>query len=143
MSPPIPPLAAASGFQSSFSGALRSYKKRTREDLLLHPLAAKLQSCNSPRAALSVLQEQSPSGEESLTEWLGSTIHVLYSLSSSLGEGVGLVNILYILFSQSFIFHLSQVLSPAKVIFVGIGVLFSVSPFLESHARSFSPAVFR
>ncbi|KAH9958757.1 hypothetical protein BC827DRAFT_1156674 [Russula dissimulans] len=120
MSPPMPPVIAVSAFQSSFSYALRSYKKRTREDLLLHPLAARLQSCDSPRAALSVLHEQaqafdqSPSGEERLTEWLGSTVNVLYSLSSSLGEGVGLV------------------LSPAKVIFVGIGVLFSVTQAVHS-----------
>jgi hypothetical protein len=112
MSPPFPPAMAASAFQSSFSYALRSYKKRTREDLLLHPLAARLQSCNSPGDALSVLQEQaqafdqSPSGEERLTEWLGSTVNVLCSLSSSLGDGVGLVIILCFPFNNplSFIF---------------------------------------
>jgi len=112
MAPPNPPVTAGSSFRSSFNHALRLYTKRTREDLLLHPLAARLQSCESARDAFSVLQEEAeavnhlPSGEERLTERLGSTVNVLYSLSSSL-EGVGLV------------------LSPAKVIFVGIGVLIS------------------
>ncbi|KAH9958762.1 hypothetical protein BC827DRAFT_550028 [Russula dissimulans] len=109
----IPSTIPPSNFQLTFSHALRTYMKRTREDLLLHPLAARLQMCDSPRATLSVLQDQaklfghSPSSEEGLTRWLGPTVNVLYSLSISVGEDNGLV------------------LSPAKAIFVGTGVLLS------------------
>ncbi len=91
--PVIPP----SSFQSTFSHALRAYKKRTREDLLLHPLAARLQSCHSPDAILAVLQEQAQAidqfwnGKEKLITWLDPIVRVVFALSSSLGEGIGLV----------------------------------------------------
>jgi len=133
----IPSTIAPSNFQLTFSDALRTYKRRTREDLLLHPLAARLQMCNSPRAALSVLQDQakpfghSQSSEEGLTRWLGPTVNVLYSLSISVEEDIGLVSIGVWLSERArpYVF-VSQVLSPAKVIFVGTGVLLSVRIFL-------------
>jgi len=86
-----------SSFQSTFSHALRAYKKRTRGDLILHPLATRLQSCDSPDAILAVLQEQaraldqSWNTDEKLAVWLDPIVNVLYALSSSLGQGVGLV----------------------------------------------------
>jgi hypothetical protein len=92
-----PPVIPPSSFQSTFSHALRAYKKRTRGDLILHPLAARLQSCVSPDAILAVLQEQaraidqSWNADEKLAMWLDPIVNVLYALSSSLGEGVGLV----------------------------------------------------
>jgi len=77
-------------FQSTFNNALHEYKKQTREDLFLHPLAAKLQPCDSPHAILSVLQEQV--SDERLTNWLGPVVDVIYGLSSSLGEETGPVS---------------------------------------------------
>ncbi|KAI9463037.1 hypothetical protein F5148DRAFT_1150347 [Russula earlei] len=114
------PVVAPSDFRSLFSSALLAYKKQTNEDLLMHPLAARLQSRDSPDAILSILREQaqafdrSRNSEEKLTESLGSTVYVLHTLSSSLREGVGLV------------------LSPANVIFVGIGVLLSATEAISS-----------
>jgi len=84
-------------FQLIFNNALKAYEKRTKNDLLAHPLAAQLQACDSPSAVLSVLQQQvqelnqSRSSNERLTNWLDPTVNVLYALSSALGEGVGLV----------------------------------------------------
>ncbi|KAH9055258.1 hypothetical protein EDB87DRAFT_1642436 [Lactarius vividus] len=100
-----------SNFQSILLASLRAYEKQTKKDLLSHPLAARLSSCDSPAAILTVLQdqvqdfEQSRSVDERLTKWLDPTINVLYAFSATLGEGVGLV------------------FSPAKVIFAGAGVL--------------------
>ena len=34
------------------------YEKRTKMDLLTHPLAAQLQTCGTPAAILAILQEQ-------------------------------------------------------------------------------------
>jgi hypothetical protein len=82
-----------STFQSSFSDALRVYKKRIKIDLLLHPLAVRLQPCDSPHAVISVLREQARAIDQSLTNLLHPTVNVIYALSSSLQEGVGLVNI--------------------------------------------------
>ncbi|KAI9436476.1 hypothetical protein H4582DRAFT_2130027 [Lactarius indigo] len=100
-----------SNFQSIFHASLKSYERRTKKDLLSHPLATRLNSCDSPAAILAVLQdqvqefEQSRSVDERLTKWLDPTVNVLYAFSATLGEGVGLV------------------FSPAKVIFAGAGVL--------------------
>ena len=84
---------ATLGFQSTFSNALRVYKKRIKIDLLLHPLAVMLQPCDSPHAVISVLQEQTWVIDQSLTKLLHSTINAIYALSSSLQEDTGLVNI--------------------------------------------------
>jgi hypothetical protein len=95
--------------------ALNKYKKRTKRDLLAHPLAAQLQSCDSPSAILTILHQQVHgsdqfrNSDEWWSRWLDPTINVLYNLSSTLGAGVGLV------------------FSPAAVIFSGIGVLLSAA----------------
>ena len=89
--------ASSSNFQLVFDNALKAYEKRTKKDLLAHPLAAELHPCNSPSAILSVLQQQVPglnqlrSSDDRWTKWLNPTANVLYALSASLGEGVGLV----------------------------------------------------
>jgi hypothetical protein len=87
-----------SNFQSIFNAALKAYEKKTKNDLLAHPLAAQLQACKSPNDILSVLQDkveefdQSRSADERLSQWLNPTINVLYSFSATLGAGVGLVS---------------------------------------------------
>jgi hypothetical protein len=97
MSHALPTASSSSNFQLIINNALDNYKKRTKNDLLAHPLAAQLQSCNSPGAILAILQQQvqeldhSRSSDERWSKWLEPTVDVLYALSSSLGEGVGLV----------------------------------------------------
>lgn len=92
------PTTPATRFQLIFNDALEEYKKRTKNDLTAHPLAAQLQLCDRPSAVLTVLQDQaqklqqSRSNDERLTKWLGPTVNILYALSETLGEGVGLVN---------------------------------------------------
>jgi hypothetical protein len=87
----------ASNFQLILINALDIYKKRTKKDLLAHPLVTELQSCNSPSAILAVLQQQlqgidqSRTTDERWTRWLDPTVNVLFTLSGTLGEGVGLV----------------------------------------------------
>ena len=84
-------------FQPIFNAALKAYKKKTKKDLLVHPLAAQLQACNSPNDILVVLQDkvkefdESRSADERLSRWLSPTINVLYAFSATLGQGVGLV----------------------------------------------------
>ncbi|KAH8992306.1 hypothetical protein EDB86DRAFT_3244437 [Lactarius hatsudake] len=87
---------SSSNFQSIFNAALKAYEKKTKKDLLAHPLAAQLQACNSPADIIGVLQDkvkeldQSRSADERLSRWLNPTIEVLYAFSATLGEGVGL-----------------------------------------------------
>jgi hypothetical protein len=87
----------SSNFQLIFINALDVYKRHTKRDLPAHPLVTELQSCNSPSAILAVLQQQlqeldqSRSRDERWTRWLDPTVNVLYTLSGTLEEGVGLV----------------------------------------------------
>ena len=91
--------STSSNFQLIFDNALKAYKKRTKKDLYKHPLADKLQACDSPSNILTVLQErvqelnESQYGNERLTKWLDPTVKVLHAFSGVLGEGVGLVSI--------------------------------------------------
>ena len=89
--------ASSSNFQLIINNALDAYKKRTKDDLLAHPLASQLQACDSPDAILAILQQQiqgidqSRSGDR-WTKWLDPTVNVLFAFSSTLGAGVGPVS---------------------------------------------------
>ena len=96
---PIIAASSSSNFQLIFNNALKAYEKRTKKDLLAHPLAAKLQDCNSPTKILAVLRQQaqgldqSPSSGDRWTKWLDPTVNVLYMLSETIGEGISLVSL--------------------------------------------------
>ena len=95
----VNPIASpsSSNFQLVINNALDEYKRRTRSDLLAHPLVIELQSCNSTSAILAVLHQQledldhSRRADERWSRWLDPTINVLYALSSTLAAGVHLV----------------------------------------------------
>ena len=95
---PITTASSSSNFQLIFNNALKAYEKRTKKDLLAHPLAAELQDCNSPTKILAVLHQQgqgldqSPSSDDRWTKWLDPTVNALYVLSETLGEGITLVS---------------------------------------------------
>jgi hypothetical protein len=94
MSHTHPTSASSSNFQLVFDNALTVYEKRTKRDLLTHPLAAQLQHCNSPSSILDVLQQQvkelnqSQHRDQRWTRWLDPTVKVLHTFSEKLGEGV-------------------------------------------------------
>ncbi|KAH9965646.1 hypothetical protein BJV74DRAFT_911015 [Russula compacta] len=102
-------------YQSIFDSALESYKKKTKNDLVSHPLLAKLEACHSPEAVLTTLREQIPgfdqsrSSDHNLTRCLNSTVKVISSFSGIIGGGVSLAY------------------PPTGVIFTGIGVLLSTA----------------
>ncbi|KAF8504920.1 hypothetical protein F5888DRAFT_813389 [Russula emetica] len=112
--------SSSSSFQSVFNAALEAYEKKTKCKLLSHPLVAQLQSCDSPIAILSVLQDlvqqfdHRRNSDERLTNWLNPTVNVLYAFSDFIGQGVGLV------------------LSPANVVFSGIGILLSAAKDIDA-----------
>lgn len=89
----------ASHFQSLLNKALEMYEKKTKSKLLIHPLAAQLQSCDSPAAILSVLQDMTRKfdrrrrSDQRLSNCLYPTVKVLYALSSTLGGVVSLVSL--------------------------------------------------
>jgi hypothetical protein len=88
--------ASSPNFQQVINDALKLYKRRTRNDLLNHPLASKLQVCDSPAAILTVLHQQVEGPDDSRsrrTKWLVPTVKVLYTLSATLEERAGLVSL--------------------------------------------------
>jgi hypothetical protein len=96
---PIATTASSSNFKVIFEKALKEYKKKTKQDLTTHPLAAQLEACNSAADTLAILQDQvdqfkqSRSSDERLQRWLNPTTNVLHAFTGTLGEGIGLVNI--------------------------------------------------
>ena len=88
---------ASSRFQAIFDAALKLYEKQTKKDLIAHPFASQLQSCNSISAILTVLHDQirefDQGGDERLTKWLSPTVNVLCAFSAAVSGGVGLVGL--------------------------------------------------
>ena len=89
---------SSSNFQLFFDNALDAYRKRTKKDLLAHPLVAELEKCNSPSAILAVLHQQVPElgqsrSSERWTRWLDPTVNVLHASSEALRESISLVNL--------------------------------------------------
>ena len=64
-------------------------------DPLKHPLAVRLETCDSAGSILTVLQEHMQPFNESQynnLKWLNPTVNVLQAFSETLGEGVGSVS---------------------------------------------------
>ena len=77
-----------------FDNALKAYKKRTRNNLLTHPLANRFEACDSASGILAVLQElvqELNQSQPNNTKWLDPTVNVLHAFSETLGEGVSSV----------------------------------------------------
>jgi hypothetical protein len=86
-------------FETIFAAALEEYKKQTKKDIASHPLAAQLNSCDSPNAVLTVLKSQvqtfdsSESANERWTKLLDPTVNVLYAFSGFISNIAGPVNV--------------------------------------------------
>ena len=112
--------SSSSNFQLMINNALNKYKQRTKNDLREHPLAAQLQSCDSPSAILVVLQEQvqgldpSRSTDARWTKWLDPTVNVLYTFSSVLGSGVSLVCLRTCTYLRSALLYFCSSYSPPQ-----------------------------
>ena len=95
----------SSSFQGLFNAALQEYQNQTGCELMEHPLAKRLETCDSVESITAILQEQAAifrnfrGDDGKLMKSVQSSVDVLYTLSVStiLGEGIGLV------FSKSFI----------------------------------------
>ena len=82
-----------------FESALHDYQTQTGTALASHPLAEKLQNCDSVQAVTAVLQEQARAfsdirgGDGKIMELLGHIVSALHTLSASaiLGGVTGLV----------------------------------------------------
>ena len=87
----------SSNFTKIFDTAVDEYKKLTKEDLRTHPFTTAFDICNTPDTILDVFRGQAQAfdsfrkGDDKLMRWLNPTVQVLFTLSATLGEGIGLV----------------------------------------------------
>jgi hypothetical protein len=85
-------------FTVIFQAASTEYERVTGKRLDSHPFATQLDSCDSPEAVLNALRTQvqafdkSCKVDEKLMAWLDPMVHILFTFSATLGEGIGLVS---------------------------------------------------
>ena len=91
-----------SRFQELFEAAFQEYQKQTGKTLAIHPLAEKLQSCDSVESVTAALREQIKTsseirGNDKIMKPLKNVLSILHKLSSSsavnFGEHLGLVRL--------------------------------------------------
>ena len=99
MSSPPDTVVSSSQFKAILDAALDEYKTKTGNDLTGNPLAKELQSCKSSEAVLDIIQRQAKAfdkfrdGDKWLMKWIGPSVDVLFTISSTLGAGVSIVRI--------------------------------------------------
>ena len=120
-------------FQAILNKALADYDEQIGVDLDKHPFADELRGRDSPDEVLMLLEDRAKSfkvyrdGNRKLINWLSPVVQVIHILSSVLGEAVS--SIIQMRWSTLLTISPSghQVpFQPAKAIFVGIDVLFTV-----------------
>jgi hypothetical protein len=90
----------SSNFEAMIDVALAKYTRQTGKDLCNHPLALKINQCDSAESILAIFQEQAQefdefrNGNSKLIKWLQPLVSGLYALSTSpsLRDGVKLVS---------------------------------------------------
>ena len=100
MSNPAPTASSpsSSNLKAIFDASLKAYEEKMEKSLLKDPLMDQLKACNSPTEILKILRiqvqqsEKSISGNEQLIRSLNPIVNVLYTFSSVISAGVGLVN---------------------------------------------------
>jgi hypothetical protein len=88
-----------SNFTQIFDTAIDDYRRLTKQDLRTHPFAAAFDICTTPDTVLDIFRTQAKTfdsfrkEDDKLMRWLNPTVQVLFTLSATLGEGIGLVSL--------------------------------------------------
>ena len=91
---------SSSHFKSILDAALSEYKSKTGNELTNNSLAKEIQGCESAEAVLDIIQREAKAfdkfrdGDKGLMKWIGPSVDVLYTISGTLGQGVGTVRII-------------------------------------------------
>jgi hypothetical protein len=127
--------------------ALNDYAKQMKIDLKDKPFADELKDCDSPEAVLQLLEKNKNNFKEyrdknrKFIDCLNPVVKFVHAFSGVLGEATSLVSAERSLRSTPFHRHflLHQVpFQPAKLVFVGIDVLFAVRLSLISSINNVS-----
>ena len=91
-------MSGSSSLRVLFEDALEGYKRQTGIELAEHPLAERLQDCNSVESVLAILREQAQDfkgfrEKDQLLKPLKKVLNILHILSSTgdFAQGLGLV----------------------------------------------------
>ena len=108
-------LSESTRFQSLFEPALLAYEKKTGVSLTQHPLAIKLQSCDSVEAISGLLQDQAQAfrdlqGRDKIMKSIRMSVSILSKISSaaSLAGSVRQKGLMACLTSLTFIYRHSH-----------------------------------
>jgi len=91
---------STNNFTAIFNAASAEYQRVTGKHLVTHPFATQLDACDRPKAVSDLLRVQAQAlnnfrkGDEKLMAWLDPIVHILFTFSATLGEGIGLVSYL-------------------------------------------------
>jgi hypothetical protein len=89
---------STSNFTAVFNAASTEYQRVTGKRLDTHPFAAQLDTCHGPKAVSDLLRAQAQAfssfrkDNDKLMAWLDPVIHILFTFSATLGEGISLVS---------------------------------------------------
>ena len=122
-----------------FEAALRDYEIQTGiASLPEHPLAKRLQECDSVESITAVLHEQIQDynefrGKEKVINLLNNSVLVLYNISAcaNLGDVIGMVRLKALMGSFIRLTLIPLKFSPAEAINSGLAILLSVFAFLS------------
>ena len=121
----------SSSFRALFESALQDYQIQTSTALASHPLAEKLQDCDSVESVTTVLQDQARAFSQfrgdngRITKSLKGIVSVLYTLSSSTAA-IGLVRRKASMGVPHLSWSILQPFLPANAIFTAFAVLLAV-----------------
>ena len=93
------PSQLTDNFTAIFEVAASEYQRVTGKPLDTHPFATQLDKCDSPQSFSNVLRTQAQALSASrkgdvkfeLMAWLDPIVHILFTFSATLGEGIGIV----------------------------------------------------
>lgn len=117
-------------FQELFESALRAYEKKTGITLSRHPLAMKLQTCDSVEGITALLQDQAKGFKkrDKIIKSMETIVSILTPLSfaASLPDTIGLVRQEALISCFASLTMFIQTFPPAKAIQACLGVLLDV-----------------
>jgi hypothetical protein len=122
-------------FQALLESALRAYEKKAGVSLAEHPLALKIQNCDSVDGITAILQDQAQTfrdlqGSDKIMKSIEATVSILSKISSaaSLADVFGLVLQGALMICLTPLTFFSQTFPPTKAIQACLVILLDVCP---------------
>jgi hypothetical protein len=136
------PQSESARFQALIEPALQAYEKKAGVSMAQHPLAIKLQSCDTVEAITGLLQDQAQvfrdlQGSDKIMKSIKITVSILSKISStaSLADAFGLVRQKALIACLTSLTSDLQTFPPAKAILACLAILLDVRAVLQFRCR--------